>query len=84
MVEKIKSSRILSAVHETASDLHRLGLIGNAKMQKYDALCREEEKLSLRRALLDGASSAPVGIADSKYFDGLRGKILRRSSKQDR
>ncbi len=34
-------SRILSAVHETASDLHRLGFIDKRKMQQYDALCME-------------------------------------------
>lgn len=34
-------SRILEAVHETASDLHRLGFIDKRKMQKYDALCME-------------------------------------------
>ena len=32
-------SRILESVHETASDLHRLGFIDKRKMQKYDALC---------------------------------------------
>lgn len=32
-------SRILEAVHETASDLHRLGFIDKRKMQAYDALC---------------------------------------------
>jgi putative transcriptional regulator len=34
-------SPILEAVHETASDLHRLGFIDKRKMQKYDALCLE-------------------------------------------
>ena len=34
-------SRILNAVHETASDLHRLGFIDKRKMQKYDVLCLE-------------------------------------------
>jgi putative transcriptional regulator len=34
-------SRILDAVHETASDLHRLGFIDKRKMQKYAALCLE-------------------------------------------
>jgi len=34
-------SRILEAVHETATDLHRLGFIDKRKMQKYDALCME-------------------------------------------
>lgn len=32
-------SRILEAVHETASDLHHLGFIDQRKMRKYDALC---------------------------------------------
>ena len=32
-------SRILEAVHETASDLHRLGFIDKRKMRKFDALC---------------------------------------------
>ena len=35
------TSRILAAVHETASDLHRLGFIDKRKMRKYDALCLE-------------------------------------------
>jgi len=34
-------SRILEAVHETATDLHRLGFIDKRKMQKYDALCMD-------------------------------------------
>ena len=34
-------SRILEAVHESASDLHRLGFIDKRKMQKYDVLCQE-------------------------------------------
>lgn len=34
-------SRILEAVHETASDLSRLGFIDKRKMQKYEALCVE-------------------------------------------
>lgn len=34
-------SRILEAVHETATDLQRLGFIDKRKMQKYDALCLE-------------------------------------------
>lgn len=40
MTKKIKTkSRILEAVHETASDLHRLGFIDKRKMRKFDALC---------------------------------------------
>ena len=32
-------SRIFEAVHETASDLHRLGFIDKRKMNKFDVLC---------------------------------------------
>ncbi|MYL97808.1 helix-turn-helix domain-containing protein [Novosphingobium sp. FGD1] len=40
MTDKAKpKSRIMEAVHEGASDLHRLGFIDKRKMQKYDLLC---------------------------------------------
>jgi putative transcriptional regulator len=34
-----KNSRILDAVHETASDLHKLGFIDKRAMESYNALC---------------------------------------------
>ena len=40
MTKKLKTkSKILEAVHETASDLHCLGFIDKRKMRKFDALC---------------------------------------------
>ena len=33
-------SRILEAVHETAADLHGLGLIDSSRMQQYEDLCQ--------------------------------------------
>jgi putative transcriptional regulator len=40
MTTKLKGkSRIFEAVHETASDLHRLGFIDKRKMRKFDVLC---------------------------------------------
>ena len=40
MTKKAKpKSRLLEAVHETASDFHRLGFINVHKMRQYDALC---------------------------------------------
>ena len=40
MTRKSKNkSVILEAVHETASDLHRLGFIDKRKMRQFDALC---------------------------------------------
>ncbi|WP_217126543.1 helix-turn-helix domain-containing protein [Hydrogenophilus thiooxidans] len=42
MTTKTKAkSRILEAVHETATDLYRLGFIDQRKMRQYDALCLE-------------------------------------------
>jgi len=38
--EKHKS-RLLSAVHETARDLHKLGFIDKRTMREYDMLCIE-------------------------------------------
>ena len=40
MTKKPKpKSRILEAVHVTASDVHRLGFITKRKMREFDALC---------------------------------------------
>lgn len=40
MTKKSKTkSLIFEAVHETASDLHRLGFIDKRKMRKFDLLC---------------------------------------------
>jgi len=40
MTTKTKArSQIFEAVHDTASDLHRLGFIDKRKMRQFDALC---------------------------------------------
>lgn len=40
MTTKTKTkSQLFEAVHETASDLHRLGFIDKRKMRKFDVLC---------------------------------------------
>lgn len=40
MTSKTKfKSRILAAIHESATDLHQLGFIDKRKMKKFDALC---------------------------------------------
>ena len=38
-VKSKHKSPIMAAVHEGASDLHRLGFIDKRKMRKYDLLC---------------------------------------------
>lgn len=42
MASQLKTrSRIIEAVHETASDLHRLGFIDKRTMWKYGTLCMD-------------------------------------------
>lgn len=69
---KVKS-RILEAVHEGASDLHRLGFIDKRKMRLYDVLCLEpvndydaekvkalRERLQLSQAVLASVLNTSV------------------------
>ena len=59
-------SRILDAVHETASDLHRLGFIDKRKMRKYDVLCLEpvpEYDAAKIRALREGLHLSQAVLA---------------------
>jgi putative transcriptional regulator len=55
-IKATAKSTILEAVHETASDLHRLGFIDQRKMRKFNVLCLDQipEYDSVRiRALRD-------------------------------
>ena len=36
-----RKSRLLEAVHETAQDLHKIGVIDNRTMREFDVLCIE-------------------------------------------
>ncbi|WP_425336083.1 type II toxin-antitoxin system ParD family antitoxin [Sinorhizobium numidicum] len=36
---------------------------------------RDQDRLALRRLLLDGASSAPTEPVDAEYFTGLRDRV---------
>lgn len=53
--------RILEAVHETASDLHRLGFIGKRKMRKYDLLCLAPPKKAGASAEAPRPAAEPPG-----------------------
>jgi len=39
-----------------------------------DLICKDQERAKLRDLLLAGATSAPSGIADETYFEGLRNR----------
>ena len=40
---------------------------------------KDQDRLRLRRLLLEGAASAPVAPADSAYFESLRADVRRRA-----
>jgi antitoxin ParD1/3/4 len=42
---------------------------------------KDQERTRLRTILIEGAASAPVGLADVAYFDGLRKRVRRRGSR---
>ena len=51
------------------------GGYGSTSEYVRDLIRRDKNRQQLRRALLDGAASAPGPIADSSYFETLRGRI---------
>ncbi|WP_092616435.1 type II toxin-antitoxin system ParD family antitoxin [Jiangella sp. DSM 45060] len=40
-----------------------------------DLIRRDQDQQRLRALVLDGAASAPAGVADAAYFDALRSRI---------
>ncbi len=72
MTKKIKArSPILEAVHETASDLHRLGFIDKRKMRKFDVLCLDpvpeydSEKIRALRTHLQLSQSVLAAVLNT-------------------
>lgn len=55
----------------------QVGAGGYGSTSEYvrDLIRRDKDRQQLRRALLDGAASAPGPIADSSYFEAVRGRI---------
>ena len=64
-------SPILEAVHETASDLHRLGFIHKRNMHKFDALCLapvpdySSEKIRALRDQLKLSQAVPAAVLNT-------------------
>ena len=72
MTKKTKTkSRILEAVHETASDLSRLGFIDKRKMRKFDVLCLDpipaydSEKIRALRAHLQLSQAVLASVLNT-------------------
>ena len=64
-------SPIFEAVHETASDLHRLGFIDKRKMRKFDVLCLDpipaydSEKIRALRAHLQLSQAVLASVLNT-------------------
>ena len=70
-------SRILAAVHETAADMHRLGLIDSSRMQSFDVLCLTPEqtsKLAIRRDAIHAGTTSGPGVGAEEVFARLEHK----------
>ncbi len=79
-------SRILEAVHETAADLHGLGLIDSSRKQQYEALCQTPaqrlELAKLRDAIWAGVVRGP-GVDAQAAFGRLERKYAQGASISD-
>ena len=42
---------------------------------------KEQDRIRMRKLLLEGAASPPGGVADAAYFEDLRDHIRRRTTK---
>jgi len=48
---------------------------GSSSEYVRELIRRDQDRQRLRGLLLDGAASAPGGVADAAYFDGLRRRV---------
>ena len=51
---------------------------GTASEYVRELIRRDQDRLQLRRLLLDGAQSEPTGFGDADYFVSLRASIKKR------
>jgi DNA-binding transcriptional regulator YiaG len=70
-------SRILEAVHETAEDLYKLGLIDSNRMQSYDTRCLTAEQasqLATHRDMIRAGATSDPGVDAEEAFARLEHK----------
>lgn len=51
------------------------GAYGTSSEYLRELIRKDKERLHLRGLLLAGAASAPAGVVDAAYFEGLRGRV---------
>lgn len=71
-------SSLKSFVDEQVSQ----GAYGTSSEYLRELIRKDKERMHLRGLLLAGAASAPAGVVDAAYFEGLRGRV-RQSKATD-
>lgn len=73
-------STLKSFVDEQVSQ----GAYGTSSEYLRELIRKDKDRLHLRGLLLTGAASAPAGVVDSTYFEGLRGRVRQATAKSRR
>ncbi len=53
---------------------------GTVSEYRRELIRKEQDRVHMRKLLLEGAASAPGGVADAAYFEDLRDPIRRRAA----
>jgi antitoxin ParD1/3/4 len=69
-------SALKSFVDEQVSQ----GAYGTSSEYLRELIRKDKDRLHLRSLLLAGAASAPAGVADAAYFQGLRQRVRQATS----
>lgn len=69
-------STLKSFVDEQVSQ----GAYGTSSEYLRELIRKDKDRLHLRDLLLAGAASAPAGVADASYFEGLRGRVRQSTA----
>jgi addiction module HigA family antidote len=73
--KKYRSSRILNEMHETATNLHKIGLIPIKKMREFDALCLAHPGEILKR---DFMTPQNISVTQLAKGTGIPAKDIRK------
>lgn len=69
-------STLKSFVDEQVSQ----GSYGTSSEYLRELIRKDKDRLHLRSLLVAGAASAPAGVADKAYFDGLRERVRKATT----
>jgi antitoxin ParD1/3/4 len=58
----------------------RQGSYGTSSEYLRELIRKDKDRLYLRSLLVAGAVSAPAGVADTAYFDGLRERVRKTTA----